>query len=80
MENKTFRDNLIPNKNNEKKISFFGKMKNLYKEVESNLQETIKEMNLPEIKKTLSDQTKVAAVAFKEFSIDISRDFKVFVI
>ena len=69
---------MIKKEDDEEKTSFFGKMKTLFSEAKSHVEETIKEINFPEIKQTLSDQSKVAAIAFKEFGNDISRDFKVF--
>ena len=65
------------NENNDipKKTSFFGKMGNMFNKGMTNFKSSMKEINLDA--KTLSEQTKVAAVAFKEFGKDVSKDFKV---
>lgn len=73
------KENLVEKKE-EKNSSFFGKMGNMFNKAKSHIKGTIKEMNFPEIKQTLSEQTKVAAVAFKDFGKDISRDINVFII
>ena len=49
----------------------------MFNKAKSHVKETVKEMNFPQIKQTLKDQTIVAAVAFKEFGSDITRDIKV---
>lgn len=52
-------------------------MGKMFKEAKTHLKSTIKEMNFPEIKQQLADQTKDAAIGFKKFGQDITNDIKV---
>jgi hypothetical protein len=46
-------------------------MGNMFNKAKTHIEGTIKEMDLENIKQTLSDQTKDAAVAFKDFGKEI---------